>query len=71
MKMLIGFFLGLAMASAMAQGLMDLDQLHQTITSGPMAAAFAVKAGVGPDKNAQLIQVDKDGYVICSTERKP
>ena len=26
---------------------------------------------VGPDSNMAPIRVDKDGYVICSTEKKP
>jgi len=30
-----------------------------------------VRVGEGPTGQATGIRVDKDGYVICSTERKP
>jgi len=58
MRMLVGFILGLMVASAMAQ---TID-----ISRTPTLAA-----GTNPDHQPAPIQVDKDGYVICSTEHKP
>lgn len=54
MKYLVGFFLGLMVAGAVAQI--------------PRTEGFnaVMAAGVGPDGKMSKILVDADGYVICS-----
>jgi hypothetical protein len=64
MKIMIGFVFGLMVASAIAQTL-------NGITSPPFDPMLTLAAGTDPDHHAAPINVDKDGYVICSTERKP
>ncbi len=56
MKILIGFFFGLMVASALAQ-INFLDPTGATLN-----------AGVDPSGKMAPIKVDVDGYVICSTK---
>ena len=60
MKYLIGFFFGVLVAAAAAQGV-DM----KTELSG---AYFL--AGVDPNNISKKIMVDQEGYVICSDHHK-
>jgi len=59
MKYLIGFFLGMMVAGAVAQTVPDfyVNKLDAV-----------VMAGRGPDGHAAVINVDAQGHVICSKE---
>jgi hypothetical protein len=63
-RILVGFFFGLMAAGALAQ---------TTSTPGLLLHDGGVRAtlnaGVDPDGRMAKILVDKNGYVICSTER--
>ena len=70
-RVLIGFFLGLMVAGAVAQ-------TGNTITIGTctelgsgcyLATPPTLNAGTDPNHNPAPIRVDANGYVICSTER--
>lgn len=63
MRFLAGLFIGLAVASAGAKD--DIGELMKRMAGATMAA------GTRPDHLAGPIQVDVNGYVICSTERPP
>ena len=57
MKLLIGFFFGLLIASAIGQTIpynLDINAV--------------IAAGVGPDGKMASIKVDDEGHVICSTK---
>ncbi len=47
------------------------DDLKVGTVQFPMNMKTYLNAGVGPDNNMAPIHVDKDGYVICSDEKKP
>lgn len=64
MKMLIGFFFGLMVASALAQ-----QPPYNLITSGAEPIGATLNAGVGPNGKMAPILVDGNGYVICSSEK--
>ena len=54
-----------------AAELRDAMAAHPTDTLPHRGYCGSLNAGVGPDSNMAPIRVDKDGYVICSTEKKP
>lgn len=60
MKVILGFILGIMVASAVAQPI----ELWRNIKTNLLS-------GVNPTGDGSIIHVDVDGYVICSTERKP
>lgn len=62
MKYLIGFFLGVAVASAAAQ--------VSTGGGGGIGMPYdaVLNAGVGPDGKMAPIRVDSEGHVICSKQ---
>lgn len=60
MKYLIGFFFGLAVASAVA------ETLPAPTTWRP--PEVYMNAAVGPDGKMAPIRVDDDGHVICSKQ---
>jgi hypothetical protein len=61
MKYFVGFFLGIAIASAIAAEPSGLERLSAVVSDVTMAA------GVGPDGKKAPIRVDSAGHVICST----
>jgi hypothetical protein len=61
MKLLFGFLLGIAAASAIAQA---QEELYYRSIGVPAAAA----TGVGPDGRTVAIEVDASGRVFCSKE---
>ena len=68
MKLLIGFFLGLLIASAVAEVKTVPSTATNSIYIGTMEATL--NAGTTRDHKPSPIFVDADGYVICSTETK-
>jgi hypothetical protein len=60
MKYFAGFFVGIALAGAIAAEPSG-ERLSTLVTDVTMAA------GVGPDGKKALIRVDGGGHVICST----
>jgi hypothetical protein len=42
-----------------------------SITEVPRGYLMSLALGSTPSRQTSIIQVDKDGYVICSTDRKP
>ena len=68
MRMFIGFFLGLMVAAALAEeGAVSKYGPSPLLDLNSPGAVFMV--GSNPDKHPSVINVDKDGYVICSTEK--
>ena len=59
-RIIIGFMIGIAVASANADGLVG--------SIYPDAIMMTARTPTG---HSMFVQVDMDGYVICSPERKP
>jgi hypothetical protein len=65
-RFVVGLLLGLSIGAASADSMMGSGNKQPFIER-----QMYLNAGVGPDSNMAPIRVDKDGYVICSTEHKP
>lgn len=69
MKIVIGFFFGLMVAGALAQGRTEgHGYLPSDIDLNTMNAV--IMAASGPDGRPAVIKVDVQGHVICSTEKQ-
>lgn len=65
MKMAIGFFFGVLMSIAIA------DDKPTTALTIPVGPAFMLSGSFDDNGAAHMIRMDKDGYVICSDQKKP
>jgi hypothetical protein len=70
-RFVVGLLLGLSIAAAWADSMMGSSNPKQPLIDITQMPEMYLNAGVGPDSNMAPIRVDKDGYVICSTEKKP
>lgn len=66
----VALLLGIAITHAVAADVTVPFSLPLGTTTGLPLGTY-LNAGVSPENMMAPIRVDKDGYVICSTERKP
>ena len=71
MRFVIGLLLGLSIGAAGADSMLGSGNSKQPFVDITQMPEMYLNSGVGPDGKMAPIRVDKDGYVICSTEKKP
>lgn len=70
MKLIVGFILGIMVASAVAQERPSwTTDLAHDLAALTVQQAYVMAGGTKPDGVAGMIKLDEDGFVICS-ERK-